>query len=217
MKKTLLFTAVLSLILQVSSAQETPSKFFVGINLFRYAPSSGGFYPDDNERHETSFLNGIDFSYQQNSWLGYTMGFRKISSYIHEFSIDSYQKLSTNGMEISLGPTVSSKELKGFSLTFAAEGFAEFTKVRGWQTAGDLTIYEESHRKNYFGFSSSLILNFKVTEFFAIYAKTRFRIGYITYTEIEDSYPEDPSLWGSQDFSFSQFDPLSGLGVRFSF
>lgn len=212
--KNLTLALILFSSFQILNAQDSNNKFSLGINAFRYAPPSSGFYVDHWNKNVSSILNGFNLAYQQNSRIGYTAEFRKVSSYIHEFSFDSYEKLSTTGVEISLGPTFSSKEFHRFSITFSLEGFAEFTKVRGWHTIGDPTVYEESHNKNYLGILTGLELNFKITDFMSLFAKTRSRFGNVTYKVIEGSYPEEPSLWGNQNFWQYQFEPLSGLGFR---
>ena len=199
------------------SAQNSKNKFSLGVNMLRYAPPSSGFYDGDEGVSELSFINGFSFGYQQTPILGYIANFRSVKSHPYTYGIDSYTKLSTNGIEISMGPTLSSKEYHRLSLLFTLEVFGEFTKVKGWQTAGDPTIYEECHHKNYFGVAPGLMVNFKISERIFLYAQTRIRLGKVTYKPIENLSPEDPSLFGNQKFSCYQYEPLTGFGLKVTF
>lgn len=217
MKKTLLFTAVLSLILQVSSAQETPSKFYVGVNILRCAPATSDYYYFEAP-NEPSLINGFFLGYQQNHWLGYFIEFRKISSHINEPGIDWFDKYNTKGVEISVGPTLSTTELKRFTITFSAGVFAELTKVNGYIDKGDFTgIYEVNHTKNFYGVSPGLEVNFRVSDRASIFAKSRYRAGKVYYTGHGSNSPFQALSLEDLTYNCFQFDPLSGLGVRFSF
>ena len=218
MKNAIISTMLLFLLFQASVAQNNANKFSIGINLFRYAPASGGYYYLTNGLSEMSCINGLDFTFQQNARIGYFVSLRNVNSHIDEPGIDWFNKYNTKGIEVYLGPTISTRELNRFKFLFSIGVFGEFTNVNGYVDKGDFTgIYEVNHSKNYYGVAPGLEVNFRVSGRISIFAKTRFRAGKVYYQSINSSSPFPTPLLEDITYNCYPYDPLSGFGVRVFF
>ena len=204
---------IISLVVSNSICAQISDNFSVGLNLGRYAKTTGlfeeGYYPN-----EFTYINGFNIGYTQTQNLSYFIGLRRVNSTINSGDGVSIESSAISGIEFRLGAKFSYKKDKRLFLNFGLELFGEFANLKGTYWVDYPPTYEINHRKNYLGFAPSIELNLRIVDRIIFFIETRYRFGMVNLIAIESTQP-NKELYPSQKYWFNLLEPINSIGLRF--